>query len=185
MKAAVLCYGHYGHPGENWFPWLKGRLEGLGYLVVVPNFPTPDNMSLQSWLDVFEEVKPLLDEESLLIGHSVGATFLLTALEELEKQVKAVFLVSGLLRSVKSEEFNPFLVSFWQKEFDWRKIKANAGHFFVFHSDNDPYIELGQAEELAEKLGVELILVKGAGHFNEAAGYTEFPLLLEKIKNLL
>ena len=41
-----------------------------------------------------------------------------------------------------------------------------------------------EKEELAGKLGVKLTLVKGAGHFNEAAGYKEFPLLLEKIKKL-
>jgi predicted alpha/beta hydrolase family esterase len=184
MKTAVICYGHYGHPGENWFPWLKGKLEELGFNVVVPNFPTPENMSLQTWLKVFEEFKPLLDEESLLIGHSVGSTFLLTVLEQLQKPVKAVFLVSGLLRSVRSEEFNPFLVSFWDKQFDWQKIKVNAPHFFVFHADNDPYIPLEQAEELAEKLDTELILVKGAGHFNESTGYKEFPLLLKKVNSL-
>ena len=184
MKTAVICHGHLGHPQENWFPWLKGELEKLGFNVVVPNFPTPENMSLESWLEVFKEVKPLLNEESLLIGHSVGATFLLTVLEQLEKPVKAVFLIAGLLGEVKSEEFNPFLVSFWRKEFDWQKIKANCRHFFVFHSDNDPYVPLAQGEELAEKLSTELILVEGAGHFNEAAGFKEFPLLLEKVKRL-
>ncbi len=53
----------------------------------------------------------------------------------------------------------------------------------MFHSDNDPYVPLEKAKELAKKLGVELIMVKNAGHFNEKAGYTKFELLLEKIKS--
>jgi predicted alpha/beta hydrolase family esterase len=32
---------------------------------------------------------------------------------------------------------------------------------------------------------VELIFVKNAGHFNQAAGYTKFDLLLDKISNEL
>ena len=74
--------------------------------------------------------------------------------------------------------------TFTEGGFDWKKTKNNCGYFCVFHSDNDPYFDLKLGEELAEKLGVDLILVKGAGHFNEKAGYTEFPLLLEKIKEI-
>ncbi len=55
----------------------------------------------------------------------------------------------------------------------------------VFHSDNDPYVPLKKAEELAKNLGVKVSLVKNAGHFNEDAGYTKFELLLEKIKTVL
>ncbi len=51
----------------------------------------------------------------------------------------------------------------------------------LFHADNDPYVPVEKARELAERLGGTLEIVKGAGHFNEAAGYTKFELLLSKI----
>jgi predicted alpha/beta hydrolase family esterase len=66
--------------------------------------------------------------------------------------------------------------------FNWEKIRSHAGKFFVFHSNNDPYVSLGNGEELSKHLGTKLILVPGAGHFNTKTGYTAFPLLLEKIK---
>ena len=29
----IIIHGIYGHPEENWFPWLKNKLEGMGYEV--------------------------------------------------------------------------------------------------------------------------------------------------------
>ena len=42
-----------------------------------------------------------------------------------------------------------------------------------------------KAQEVADHLGTEITIVEGAGHFNESAGYKEFPLLLKKIKEEL
>ena len=75
--------------------------------------------------------------------------------------------------------------TFAQKSFDWQQIKSNCQNFVIFHSDNDPYIKLEKAQEVAEHLGAEVTLVKGAGHFNKATGYETFDLLLEKIKPFL
>ena len=60
-------------------------------------------------------------------------------------------------------------------------IRKKAKHFFVFHSDNDPYVPLTTGKELAKNVGASLHIVKGAGHFNKACGYMQFPLLLETI----
>ncbi|GAG44616.1 unnamed protein product, partial [marine sediment metagenome] len=32
----LIIHGTYGHPKENWFPWLKEELEILGEKVYVP-----------------------------------------------------------------------------------------------------------------------------------------------------
>jgi predicted alpha/beta hydrolase family esterase len=53
MKNAFIIHGSYGHPKENWFPWLKNELEKLNYKVFVPAFPTPQNQSLASWFKTF------------------------------------------------------------------------------------------------------------------------------------
>ena len=55
----------------------------------------------------------------------------------------------------------------------------------MFHSDDDPYVSLGNGEQLAKKLNVKLTFVPNAGHFNKRAGYLSFPQLLEKIEKAL
>lgn len=179
MKAFII-HGSFGHPGENWFLWLKKELEEVDFEVFIPKFPTPEGQNLNNWLEVFREYEDKLDDNTIMIGHSLGPAFILNILERTDKQLLACFFVSGFL-GLLGGDFDEINKTFCDKEFDWEKIKHNCKKFFVFHSDNDPYVPLKKAKELAEKLNGELDVIKDGGHFNEAAGYREFPLLLRKI----
>ncbi len=48
MTNVFIIHGAYGHPEENWIPWLKSKLKELGYRVFVSKFPTPENQSLKN-----------------------------------------------------------------------------------------------------------------------------------------
>tara|TARA_Y100000310_G_C20643068_1_gene795038 strand:- start:760 stop:1272 length:513 start_codon:yes stop_codon:yes gene_type:complete len=170
MKSYII-HGAYGNPEENWIPWLKEKLNSI-----VPKFPTPENQTLENWLKVLDEV------EGIVIGHSLGVTFLLSLLEK--NKVKAAFFVAGFCSELGLEKFDRINASFYRK-FDWKTIKKNCPKFFIFHADNDPYVPLKKAEEIANNLGVEVIVVPGAGHFNKEAGYDKFEKLLEEIKTIL
>jgi len=185
MKTNVfIIHGAYGHPGENWFPWLKSELEKIGCGVFVPKFPTPENQTLETWLKVFKSYEQHIDENSIVVGHSLGVPFLLNVLEKTGRPIKSAFFVSGF-SSLPGNKFDEIMKTFVERKFGWKAIRKNCKKFYVFHSDNDPYVPLEKAEELAKNLGTEIILVKNAGHFNEKAGYTRFDLLLERIKNEL
>jgi len=54
----------------------------------VPEFPTPENQSLQNRLNTFQEYEKYLDENSIIVGHSLGPVFLLNILEKLDHQIK-------------------------------------------------------------------------------------------------
>ncbi|MBU0760931.1 MAG: alpha/beta hydrolase [Nanoarchaeota archaeon] len=182
MKFFII-HGSYGSPKENWFPWLKERLEEEGNNVFVPEFPTPNNQSLDNWMKVFDDFySSEVGEDSIFIGHSLGPAFILSILERLNIKVKACFFVSGFLGLLGNPEFDEVNKTFIAKEFDWERIRKNCENFYVYHSDNDPYVSLEKAKELAEKLGTEVIIVKNAGHFNESSGYLKFELLLKDIE---
>lgn len=184
MYNAFNFHGTGGYPQENWFPWLKGELEAKGLEVFVPQFPTPKGQSLAAWLEVLKPLEEKITEDTILIGHSLGGIFTLRLLERLKKPVKAVFLVGTPIgiRPLKNYESDNAFSGF---NFDWGKIKSNARNFTVYHSDNDPYVSLGNGEELAKHLGVNLIFIPNAGHFNKAAGYTTFPDLLSKMQSVI
>lgn len=185
MTNIFIIHGAYGQPEENWFPWLKSELEKLDCRVFVPKFPTPKNQSLKNWLRVFGDYKQYLNEDSIVIGHSLGPVFLLSIIQELKKPIKAAFFVSGFLDLLGNPDFDNINKSFIEKKFDWQKIKQKCPEFFVFHSDNDPYVSLEKSRKFAKKLEVKVILVKNAGHFNKKAGYSKFDLILKKIKPLV
>ncbi|MBI4127249.1 serine hydrolase family protein [Candidatus Peregrinibacteria bacterium] len=178
MTNIFIIHGSGGTPQDNWFPWLKSELEKQGHHVIVPQFPTPGNQTFEKWLEVLKNYEEFLTPETIFVGHSLGATFILKILEKFP--AKAIFSVAGFIGKL-GNEFDEINRDFVKQSFDREKIKQNCKHFEIFHSDNDPYIKLEKAEELARFLGIKVTLMPGAGHINESAGYTKFPLLLEKI----
>lgn len=184
MKIAIIIHGTYGNPDENWFPWLKTELEKIGYKVYVPIFPTPENQNLESWLKVIGDLHNNIGAQTIFIGHSVGASFILSILESLNLPVRAAFLVSGFLGLLDNEEFDNLNKEFVNRKFDWDKIIKNVQEVYLYHSNNDPYVPIERAYELATNLGIEPIIIDNGGHFNEKAGYKEFPRLLLDIKKI-
>lgn len=179
----ILIHGAYGNPKENWFPWLKLRLEEEGHEVIIPQFPTPEEQSLDSWMRVLNKYP--IDKNTILIGHSLGCALILRRLEMSSRRIEAAFLVAGFVGDIGNEKFDSINKSFFDSELDWNLIKQNSNHFLVYASDNDPYVPLEKEKALAEHLGVELQIIKKAGHLNKKAGYDTFSKLLEDIKSLI
>ncbi|MFH1315802.1 MAG: alpha/beta hydrolase [Candidatus Uhrbacteria bacterium] len=184
MKNIFIFHGTAGCPEENWFSWLKEKLEKMGRNVIVPQFPTPEGQSLESWLKVLDKHKQYINADTIFIGHSLGGIFLLRILERLPTACKAAFF-TGTPIGIKPIKNYDSDNSFSGFSFDWDNIKKKAGYFSVYHSDNDPYVSLGNGEELAKRLDVKLNLIPNAGHFNTRAGYTEFDRLWDELKSLL
>ena len=183
MTNVFIIHGAYGNPSENWMPWLKKELGKMGCAVFAPKFPTPENQSLESWLEVFSNYERRLDGDSIVVGHSLGVAFLLNVLEKMEKEpIKAAFFVAGFTGALNDPRFDMINKTFTDRRFDWKEIRKHCRKFFVFSSDNDPYVPPLKGKELAKNLGAEMIVVKNAGHFNEKSGYVKFELLLDKIK---
>lgn len=181
----LIIHGAYGNPNENWFPWLKAELEKLGIKAFVPQFPTPEGQNLDNWLKVFKEYMPYLDEKTILVGHSLGPAFIMNILENLEQPILAAFFVSGFTGLLGKPEFDEINKTITNRKFNYSKIIRNCNKFFIYHSDNDPYVPLDKGKELAAKLNGKLTIIKNGGHINASAGYTEFPLLLNDIKDFL
>lgn len=181
MKKVFIIHWTEGHPKENWFPWLKDELEKQWYIVQVPTFPTPKGQELKVWLDTFKPHFSQLDEDTILIGHSVWAWFILSVLENISKPVKAIYLVWWFLGNLWNAYIDKLCQSFVSKEFDWAKIRANCNKSFIINSDNDPFVPLEKWKQLAVKLIWNFMLINNAWHFNIAAWYDDIPFLLDKI----
>jgi hypothetical protein len=132
MKKAkiFIIHGAYGHPNENWFRWLKNELEKEGVDVYVPKFPTPKGQTLENWLKVFEKYLWLLDENTIMVGHSLGPAFILNVLELVNKSIRAAFMVAPFVDKLGIPEFDEINKTFTDKEFNWEKIKNNCKRFY-------------------------------------------------------
>ena len=180
MKA-FLFHGTGGHSKENWLPWMSKKLQELGYETIVPDFPDADSPQPEKWYPVIDALVGDVDEDSIVIGHSLGAAIALRFLERIDMTIHVLALV-GVTLGIPPIKFIEGDSPFLEGGFDWATIKSRTRHSIVFHSDDDPFVDMANGREAAAQLSVDMTFIPNAGHFNASAGYTEFPELLEALK---
>lgn len=177
MENILIVHGSGGRPEESWFPWLSTKLRKDGFSVLIPQFPnTPETQKLSNWNDIMN--KHDIGSDTIAIGHSLGAPFILSLLEN--RKFKEVYLVAGFIGLLNSS-FDEVIHTFSNRDFDWNKIRENCKNIHIIYSDNDPYVKPEKAFELGEKLNTKPILIKGAEHFNGESNYFEFEELYQMI----
>ena len=177
----IILHGTGGSPSGNWFPWVAAQMEAAGHKAYVPRLPTPDGQSVDSWRKALAEQTPKPDKNTILIGHSCGATFMLHILESLSAPVAQSIFVSGFVQKLGNEFFDNLNHTFVEHDFNWENIKNNMGAATLFYGDNDPYIPRTAAEYFAQKLDTPLTIIPNGGHLNADSGYTEFPQIIAEI----
>lgn len=178
MKRAIIIHGWTGKPEDNWFQWLKKELDIMGFKAVTPEMPNADNPKLSEWMAKLESLQP--DEDTILIGHSLANALILHYLEKPDTTVKAVFLVAAWNWLIK--DLTIYHQTFFEKEFNYSTINSKHISITIINSSDDPYIDFERSKKLPDKLNTKFVAIENAGHFNTQAGYTQFPLLLEIIK---
>ncbi len=186
MKNAFIFHGTMGSSDGNWFPWLSEQLVKDGYSVDVPTLPTPEGQSLEGWMAAVEGQVEQIRTADVLVGHSLGATFILRLLERFsdEGKVKKALLVSTVSKVIGNEEYDTLNASFIETAktpFDWTRINAAAQQIQMFHGSDDPYVPLEHAQEVSTSLGAPLSVIDGGGHLNSEFGFLQFFELLDAL----
>ncbi len=150
--------------------------------VAIPALPPPESQSLAAWLaSCHAQVPGPLAEQDILIGHSSGALLALRLLEQNKTPARAVFLICPFIAALHNE-YDKYNASFFAAPFDWPRLRAIAQTRAVFAGDDDPYVPLSYSKTVAEKLTASCTVIQGGGHLNSAAGYREFPQLLQAVR---
>ena len=182
----VVLHGAHGDPDTNWFPWLRSALEAQGVEVIRPRLPTPQGQSLTAWLNAYDRaVRPLPSAATALVGHSLGAAFALRLVERATKPVMGLFLAAGFAGALGLPDYDPINASFFATPFDWTGIRTRKGRACrCWAGDDDPYVPLARSQDVADRLGAELEIIRGGGHLNAETGFTVFPQLRDALLSL-
>jgi predicted alpha/beta hydrolase family esterase len=161
MKRAIIIHAWDSSPDAHWYREEEKALKKLGHEVFVPEMPGGNWPKLPEWLSVIEDLRP--DEDTVLIGHSLGAPAILRYLQTAPVKVGKVFLVAAFAKDLGIKETRNFM----EAPFDFKKIKAYADAFIVINEANDPYVPIKRGKEIAEAVGGEFIEVAGNIHFDK------------------
>jgi len=184
MKNALILHGTDFHKTQkqrfnNWFPWLKKGLEKIGYTVWLPELPKAWHPNFERYWNFLKDFD--FNSETILIGHSSGATTVFGLLHKLpvNKRIKLAISVTGFY---KDEGWN--CEELFSEDYDWNKIRNQAEKTYLLWSPNDPYISQEQTEFLAEKLQIEPTIFPNYGHFNLEYDekFKEFPEILKIVR---
>jgi len=185
IKTAAVFHGRNCTPDLFWYQDIGKYLQSLGYQVWIPELPSTKIANLNDWLPFVLESDFNFNSNTILIGHSAGAPLILSVLERLNQKIDKVFLVAGAIEMLNDKQKRPIL----QETYNFEKIKANVNKIYIINSDNDPYGADDEAGRIIqERIGGELIIVKGEGHFGSLRvnqQYSNFPLLKKLIKSEL
>lgn len=200
----VIFHGTYGNSEGNWFPYLRKQLELIDQEVLVPQFPVedwdqitklgekkakPKNQTLSNWLDFFKKnvLKEIKNDKQLVfIGHSLSPVFILHAVSMFNLKLDCGIFVCPFFQLPKAIwQIDLVNRGFYKNDFDFVKLKKLIPSSYVLYSDNDPYVNPKYPLDFASKIGSNVIMVKGAKHFNAENKFFSFPLVYELCKTRL
>ena len=182
-KRVFIIHGWGATPYSNWFPFVKAKLNELGFDSDALQMPNADFPVQEQWVSHMQETIGNADENTFLIGHSLGVISILRFIESLPERQKigGAILVAGFSESLG---IIAEIENFFDKPVDYDKIKAQSNNVVVINSDDDPYVPIEKSYILRDKLNAKLIILKGAGHINLGTGNFEFPEVVAELLNM-
>jgi hypothetical protein len=186
MKRAIIVHCWSGYPEYCWYPYVKKELEAKGFQVIVPAFPETDAPQQQKWVPFLADIVGTPDEDTYLIGHSIGCATILRYLESLggSQKIGGAVLVAGFTEDLGFDE----LKNYFTTPINFAEIKTHCPKFMSIHSDNDPFVDIKFAEILQKELSAKEIIKHNLGHFSgtvdEETSCVELPDVVEAIEEI-
>lgn len=153
--------------------WKDNLQKDLGkkYEVIYPQMPNKFNAKYNEWKIIFDKILPLLRNNLVIIGHSLGGIFLTKYLSEndLYLKIKTIILIS-----VPFDDIGDFKLS--------KNLISNLNNYeriFLIHSKDDVMVNYDEVEKYKKILPkAKIITFEERGHFNQDS----FPELVDLIK---
>ena len=188
MARVLIMHGWTNRRQEDtWHRILVSALRHQGHQVLYPQFPSTDNPTLDEWQELLLAELALLEEagpgEKVVIGHSLGCVnFLHAAVEgKIKHKIDRLLFVApadpNLLGEIKG--LNVDLAKPATKQ----ALDAVVGSLTLVGSDADPWIPEGIQPTFAKPLGVDAVVIEGAGHFKGDEGCGKWQGLLDWVND--
>lgn len=171
MKKTRIIFIH-GNQATNWAfswsPWLKQELEKNGYQTFFETMPDSIIARAKYWIPFLKNFVKA-GEEDVLVGWSSGAVAALRYAEE--NKIKGSVLVAPSYTDLGDESEKQS--GYFDKPWDWEKIKNNQGKQVLVYSEDDPFIPKNEFEHIAENLKCEVVKFTDKKHFIEQDKFEE------------
>lgn len=190
MKTAIIVHGisilskkkyfnskNPTQSNKHWIPWIQNQLILNGVLAQTPELPESYKPVYEKWRSTFEQFK--IDKDTMLVGHSCGAGFLVRRLSQNKVKVGRVVLVAPWL-----DPDHVLKTGFFNFKIDPNLAKRTQGlRIMISKDDSRSVIEsVEQLKNILKGPDVKFKEFVNKGHFTLRDMKTEeFPELLKAL----
>ncbi len=178
LKTKEIDFEEYKNPKNDWKGNLREKL-GEDFEVIIPNMPNKANARYLEWKLWFEKFIPHFNSSVILIGHSLGGTFLAKYLSEnkFPKKIKATFLVAPAYDDAHSD----YSLADFTLPSEFENFISQSENIFLYGSEDDPVVPAANFEKFKSALPqAKQRKFSERGHFTQE----ELPELIKDIKEL-
>ncbi|MBI2054552.1 MAG: serine hydrolase family protein [Candidatus Sungbacteria bacterium] len=184
-KRVFIIHGWDGRPDGCWLPWLKRELEAHGFSVFTPAMPNPNAPRVETWVTYLAKQVGTPNEETYFVGHSIGCLTILKYLETIEGPIGGVVFVAGWFsltpEATPTADEQEIARQWLEQPIDFPKVRRATSSFTALFSDDDPDVPIENAKLFRDRMGAEIVIESGKGHFSEGDGVRELPAARDAI----
>jgi len=160
--------------------WKERLAHDLGeeYQVLLPSMPNATNARYDEWKTWFEHISQVIEDDCVLIGHSLGAVFLAKILSEesMPFRIKATVLIAAPYDDESRDDLAGFRITNLTD-----RLIRQAGRLVFFNGLDDPVISTEDLHKYQTAIPTaEFNIMSAPDHFVRE----EFPELVTLLKDM-
>lgn len=177
-----IVHGIIATSQSNWYPWLERKVSEKGIFIKTLNMPNSDQPILHEWMEYLNKELSSLNENTILIGHSLGCVAILNYLNSQKNlKIKAAIWVSGFIEKTPISQVQEFV----DVQLNYQKINKQIQYQIAITAKDDDIIPYTYTKEMETKLDINTFVLETGKHFIDRDRYTTFPFLLDQIDNIV
>lgn len=180
-----------GNTKDSFFNYVNMIATNMSFDVIYPIFLTSEQSSYENFKNVMQQYSNNLNENTIVIAHSISANYLIKYVYEFQLKILALISVGGAIElSPKElenmESYNSIIKrkSLPNKD-EIKYAKENIKNIYLYYSDNDHHSTPQMFKNFIDTLNATPVLCKGYGHFTMKHNVKDLPnieLLLKQLK---
>lgn len=182
MKRAVIVHGFQSNPISGFKGWLKTELEKTGFTVFSPALPNPKEPRQEEWVETIAQTIGEPDQETYLIGHSLGCMAILRYLEQLPPKsvIGGAVFIAGFTEPLTDDRQDK-RQNFFKQPLNWNSVNQHCSKIIALFSDNDWAVPLDNTKPFKQQTNTEVIVLPQRGHFATEDHCVRLPEALEAV----
>lgn len=165
-KRVLIIHGWGGSSYPHWQAVLAADLIKEDYTVSFPSLPNKDLPTLKLWKEYLKK-EILHFKPDIVVCHSLGNILYFHLLDELDIQIEKLLLVAPVRLTCDVAELKSFFPYPYPKNLKAKEVVLAA-------SSDDIYMNIEEANEFKNVLGINMEVFKDAGHINADSGFGRF-----------